>query len=131
MQAVILCGGFGTRLRDVADHIPKPMVPIGGQPILWHILKGFARHGVRRFVLCLGHQSWVIKRYFLDYHLARADFSLDLARPDRVRLHGRAESDDWEVTLAETGTDAMTGCRLKRVEQYLTGDDFPTAGPAP
>ena len=89
MQVVILCGGQGTRIRDVADHIPKPMVPIGGRPILWHIMKGFARHGFRHFILCLGYQSWVIKRFFLDYHLAAADFSLDLANPEKVDLHSR------------------------------------------
>src|SRR5262245_18176778 len=124
MEVVILCGGQGTRIRDVADHVPKPMVPVGGRPILWHIMKGFARHGFRRFVLCLGYQSWVIKRYFLDYHLAGADFSLDLGNPEKVQLHGPAAAEDWHVTLAETGLDAQTGCRVRRVEKYLTGDRF-------
>jgi glucose-1-phosphate cytidylyltransferase len=125
MQVVILCGGQGTRIRDVADDIPKPMIPIGGRPILWHIMKGFAQHGHTDFVLCLGYKSWVIKRYFLDYHLAGADFSLHLGRPEGVRVHGgHAGEHGWHVTLAETGLDAMTGCRLKRVEKYITADTF-------
>jgi glucose-1-phosphate cytidylyltransferase len=124
MQVVILCGGQGTRLRDVAEHLPKPMVPVGGRPILWHIMTGFARHGFTRFVLCLGYQSWLIKRYFLDYHLAGTDLTVDLSAPDRFRLHGPVPAEDWQVTLAETGADAMTGCRVKRVEKYIDGDDF-------
>ena len=124
MDVVILCGGQGTRIRDVADHIPKPMVPIGGRPILWHIMKGFARHGFRRFILCVGYQSWVIKRYFLDYHHAGADYSLDLANPEKVHLHGSDASEDWHVTLAETGIDSQTGCRVFRAAKYLSGERF-------
>jgi glucose-1-phosphate cytidylyltransferase len=124
MQVVILCGGQGTRIRDVADDIPKPMIPIGGRPILWHIMKGFAHHGYTDFVLCLGYKSWVIKRYFLDYHLAGVDFSLRLAAPERVHVRGPSLPEDWNVTLAETGTDAMTGCRVKRIEKYISGDTF-------
>jgi glucose-1-phosphate cytidylyltransferase len=124
MQVVILCGGQGTRIRDVADDIPKPMIPIGGRPILWHIMKGIARHGLTDFVICLGYKSWVIKRYFLDYHLAGTDFTLRLNAPSSVRLRGPAAQENWQVTLAETGVDAMTGCRVKRVEKYLTGDSF-------
>jgi len=124
MQIVILCGGQGTRIRDVAEDVPKPMIPIGGRPILWHIMKGFAHQGFTDFILCLGYQSWVIKRYFLDYHLAHADFSLRLgsAGPDWVREPDRTE--DWRITLAETGLDAMTGCRVKRIERYVAGDTF-------
>jgi glucose-1-phosphate cytidylyltransferase len=124
MQVVILCGGQGTRLRDVADTLPKPMVPVGGRPILWHIMKGFAASGLKRFVLCLGYQGLAIKRYFLDYHLAGSDVTLDLSDPGVVEFHGPAAPEDWCVTLAETGEDAQTGCRLKRVERYLDGDDF-------
>jgi glucose-1-phosphate cytidylyltransferase len=124
MQVVILCGGQGTRIRDVADDIPKPMIPVGGRPILWHIMKLYAQHGFTNFVLCLGYKSWVIKRYFLDYHLAGADFSLRLGCPDEVVVHGSNGAEEWHVTLAETGLDAMTGCRVKRVEKYVTGDTF-------
>lgn len=124
MQVVILCGGQGTRIRDVASDIPKPMIPIGGRPILWHIMQGYARHGFTDFVLCLGWQSWVIKRYFLDFHLADVDFSLRLGAPDELEVHDRVNESNWTVTLAETGDGAMTGCRLKRVEKYLRGDRF-------
>jgi glucose-1-phosphate cytidylyltransferase len=124
MQVVILCGGLGTRIRDVAEDIPKPMIPIGDRPILWHIMKGFAQHGLTDFILCLGYKSWVIKRYFLDYHLARADVSLHLRSPEKVHIHSHAVAEDWHVTLAETGHDAMTGCRVKRIEKYITGDTF-------
>ncbi|HEY1859279.1 MAG TPA: glucose-1-phosphate cytidylyltransferase [Gemmataceae bacterium] len=124
MQVVILCGGQGTRIRDVADDIPKPMIPIGGKPILWHIMKGFAHHGFTDFILCLGYKSWVIKRYFLDYHLAGADFTMRVGKPSPIRVHGSGNDEDWQVTLAETGQDAMTGCRVKRIARYLTGDSF-------
>jgi glucose-1-phosphate cytidylyltransferase len=87
-------------------------------------MKGFARYGFTRFILCLGYKSWVIKRYFLDYHLAGADFTLDLRRPEQYQVHGPALPEDWQVTLAETGVYAMTGCRVKRVERYVTGDTF-------
>jgi glucose-1-phosphate cytidylyltransferase len=124
VQVVILCGGQGTRIRDVSDDLPKPMVPIGGRPILWHIMKGYAQHGYSNFVLCLGYKSWAIKRYFLDYHLAEADFRMDLGSPDSPRIHACAPSEDWKVTLAETGLNAMTGCRIKRIEKYISGDTF-------
>ncbi|HEV7225973.1 MAG TPA: glucose-1-phosphate cytidylyltransferase [Pirellulales bacterium] len=124
MQVVILCGGQGTRIRDVADDLPKPMIPIGGRPILWHIMKGYAQHGFTDFVLCLGYKSWVIKRYFLEYHLAGVDFSLRLGSPAQVRVHDAVDEADWHVTLAETGLDAMTGCRVKRIEPYITGERF-------
>jgi glucose-1-phosphate cytidylyltransferase len=124
MQVVILCGGQGTRIRDVADDIPKPMIPIGGRPILWHIMKCYAAHGFSKFVLCLGYKSWIIKRYFLDYHLASADFSVDLAAGGDVRIHDSPGDEGWQVTLAETGLEAMTGCRVKRIEKYITGDTF-------
>src|SRR5258707_14633770 len=124
MQVVILCGGQGTRIRDVAEDLPKPLVPIGGRPILWHIMKGFAQQGFNDFILCLGYKSWVIKRYFLDCHLAEADFSLRLDEPEQIELHSPAFDDDWHVTLAETGLEAMTGCRVKRIEKYIRGEHF-------
>jgi glucose-1-phosphate cytidylyltransferase len=124
MQVVILCGGQGTRIRDVADDIPKPMIPIGGRPILWHIMKCFAHHGFTDFVLCLGYKSWVIKRYFLDYHLAGSDFSVHLGSPGKLWVHGSGGHENWYVTLAETGLEAMTGCRVKRIEKYITSETF-------
>ncbi len=124
MQVIILCGGQGTRIRDVADDIPRPMVPIGGRPILWHIMKLCGHHSLSNFVLCLGYKSWVIKRYFLEYHLAHSDFSVRLSAPAAVQVHGSAPVEDWKVTLVETGLDAMTGCRIKRVERYIRGSTF-------
>lgn len=124
MQVVILCGGQGTRIRDVTEDIPKPMIPIGTQPILWHIMKGFAHHGFTDFILCLGYKSWNIKRYFLDYHLAGSDFSVCLGGSRPIQIHSPSLSEKWNVTLVETGLDAMTGCRVKRIEKYIKGDTF-------
>ncbi len=124
MEVVILCGGQGTRLRDVTADIPKPMVPIGDRPILWHIMKGFAGYDYTDFVLCLGHQGWIIKRYFLDYQLNGVDFTVNLADPTEVQVHGPTAAENWRVTLAETGIDTMTGCRIKRIERYVRGDQF-------
>src|SRR5277367_127888 len=124
MQVIILCGGFGTRIRDVADDVPKPMIPIGGRPILWHIMKGYARHGITDFILCLGYKSWVVKRWFLDFHLAHSDFSIRLGAPEKVKMLNDAATENWRITFAETGLDAMTGCRVKRIEDYVRGDTF-------
>jgi glucose-1-phosphate cytidylyltransferase len=124
MQVVILCGGMGTRIRDVADDIPKPMIPVGGRPILWHIMKGYAQYGFKRFILCLGYKSWAIKQYFLNYALAGADISLELDAHDAVQVHPALRREDWHVTLAETGLETQTGGRLKRVEKYLEDDHF-------
>jgi glucose-1-phosphate cytidylyltransferase len=128
MQVVILCGGMGTRIRDVADDIPKPMIPVGGKPILWHIMKGYADQGFRRFVLCLGYKGWTIKRFFLDYHLAHADLTVRLGRTSDVTIHDAGECDDWEVVLAQTGEGTMTGGRVKAVERYIEGDFLLTYG---
>src|SRR5215470_4857332 len=95
MQVVILCGGKGTRIRDVAEDIPKPMIPIGGRPILWHIMNIYSQHGVTDFILCLGYKSWVIKRYFLDYHLAGADFSLALQSRGQLEIHSSRPAENW------------------------------------
>jgi glucose-1-phosphate cytidylyltransferase len=124
MQVVILCGGQGTRIRDVADDLPKPMIPVGARPILWHIMKGFAHQGFTDFILCLGYKSSVVKRYFLEYHLAEADIRLELGGSGRVHVMGRECAENWRVTLAETGPEAMTGCRIKRIEKYVAGEHF-------
>ncbi len=124
MQVVILCGGQGTRIRDVAEDIPKPMIPIGGRPILWHIMKGYARHGFKDFVLCLGYKSSVIKRFFLDYHLSGSDFTVQLGKQGRIEVHSSELQESWNVTMVETGLDAMTGCRVKRIEKYISGEHF-------
>lgn len=124
MQVVLLCGGMGTRIRDVSEDIPKPMIPIGDRPILWHIMKGYAHHGFTNFVLCLGYKSWVIKRYFLDYYQSSADLRLNLSDPSTPQVLNAGPKDDWTITLAETGLETMTGGRLKRVAKYITGSDF-------
>jgi glucose-1-phosphate cytidylyltransferase len=124
MQVVILCGGQGTRIRDVADDVPKPIIPIGHRPILWHIMKTYAHYGFNRFVLCLGYKSWVIKRYFLDYHLTENNFTVKIGAPDQVAIHPPSVGEDWQVTLVETGLESMTGCRIKRIEKYIDGDRF-------
>ncbi|WP_374615139.1 glucose-1-phosphate cytidylyltransferase [Sphingorhabdus sp.] len=124
MKVVILCGGYGTRIRDVNDNIPKPMIPIGRFPILWHIMKYYASYGHRDFVLCLGYKSHVIKDFFLNYEAHTKDFTIDLGRKDRITFHTDHEESDWKVTLAETGLEAMTGARIKRIQKYVGGEDF-------
>ncbi len=122
MKVVILCGGYGTRIRDVTDNIPKPMIPVGRYPILWHIMKYYAHCGHKDFVLCLGYKSDVIKDFFLNYEELTRDFTISLGSSKTVEFHTRHDEADWRVTLAETGLSAMTGARVKRVKIYV-GDD--------
>ena len=125
MKVVILCGGYGTRIRDVADNIPKPMIPIGGVPILWHIMKHYAHFGHKQFTLCLGYKSNVIKEFFLNYEALTRDFTISLGNNKSLIFHTNHMESDWEVTLAETGLDTMTGARLSRVKKYMIGEkDF-------
>jgi glucose-1-phosphate cytidylyltransferase len=124
VKVVILCGGKGTRLREETEVRPKPMVTIGEWPILWHIMKGYAHHGFKDFVLCLGYKGDVIKDFFLKYEFLNNDFTIDLAAPDQIRIHGGKPRLDWRVTLADTGEESMTGARVKRVAPYLDGDRF-------
>ncbi len=123
IPVVILCGGQGTRLREETEYRPKPMVEIGGKPILWHIMKTYGHYGFRRFVLCLGYKGYVIKQYFLRYREHLADFTLDMASGD-TRFHDDRGREDWLVTCAETGPDSFTGTRLQRVGQYLDAPTF-------
>jgi len=123
MQTVILCGGLGTRLRAETEFRPKPMVEIGGKPILWHIMKGYAHYGYREFVLALGYRGDDIRDYFLNYKLRSHDFSIELSSGS-VEIHDQEGAEDWRITLVETGAESMTGARLARLERYLTGDDF-------
>lgn len=125
MKTVILCGGQGTRIRDVADNIPKPMIPIGDLPILWHIMKSYARAGHQEFILCLGYKSHVIKEFFLNFDAFTADFTITLGAAKQIEFHARAEETGWKVTLAETGTQTMTGGRIGRIQDYVgDGEDF-------
>lgn len=121
MKAVILAGGRGTRLAEETALRPKPMVEIGGWPILWHIMKIYAAHGVADFVICLGYKGWQIKEYFLNYRLHASDISVDLAT-GRVDVL-RPAAEPWRVTLVDTGEETMTGGRLKRIAAHVAGED--------
>ncbi len=123
MKTVILCGGFGTRIRDVADDIPKPMIPIAGVPILWHIMKYYAASGHERFVLCLGYRSRVIKEFFLNYEAYTRDFTLRLGQVGAPDYHGAHAETGWEITMAETGLHAMTGARVAKIRKYVADED--------
>jgi glucose-1-phosphate cytidylyltransferase len=120
MKAAILCGGRGTRLREVSDLIPKPMVPIGDKPILWHIMKTYAAHGITDFVLLLGYKGTVIRDFFLNFAAHTTDVTIDLSKAghDRLTFHG-VPSEPWKVTLVDTGEDAMTGARIRRAKHFL------------
>lgn len=124
MKAVILCGGQGTRIRDANEVLPKPLLPIGDKPIVWHIMKGFARCGVRDFVLCLGYKGWLIKEFFLNYLAMTTDITVTLGRShDALLFHGTPAEDDWRVTLADTGDKTNTGGRVAAVRRYVEGDE--------
>ena len=124
MKTVILCGGQGTRLREQTEVLPKPMVEIGGRPILWHIMKYYAHYGLKEFVLCLGYKGHVIKEYFLNYELRTNDFTLDLGQQPTVRVDRRNEEADWQVSLVETGEKAMTGARVFRIRDHIGNEPF-------
>lgn len=121
MKAVILAGGLGTRLSEETSTRPKPMVEIGGKPILWHILKMYAHHGVNDFVICCGHKGHIIKEYFANYFLYTSDVTFDLLN-NRMEVHEQ-HAEPWRVTLVDTGENTMTGGRLKRVAAYLKNED--------
>jgi glucose-1-phosphate cytidylyltransferase len=123
LDAVILCGGQGTRLREETEFKPKPMVEIGGRPILWHIMRRYHRFGVRRFILCLGYKGDVIRDYFLNYRLRQCDVTVNL-RSHEVQVHGEDLTEDWEVVLCDTGEETMTGGRLKRALKHVRGERF-------
>ena len=123
MKVVILCGGRGTRLGRETDTKPKPMAEIGDKPILWHIMKHYAAYGFKDFVLCLGYKGDVIRSYFLNYLTAHCDFTIGLADTSLV-FHNRERNLDWNVTLVDTGLDAMTGARVKRIEKFIDSDRF-------
>ena len=120
MKAVILAGGRGTRIAEESEHRPKPMVEVGGRPLLWHIMKSYAHHGITEFVVCLGYKGYVIKEFFINYYRHMADLEIDLADGSH-RILG-SQSENWKITLVDTGLDTMTGGRLKRV-RHLLGDE--------
>ena len=124
MEVVILCGGLGTRLREETEYRPKPMVPVGSRPILWHIMKHYAAHGHKDFILCLGYKGESIKDYFLNYHANTSDVTLKLGAIPSIRYHTSHDEEDWTVTMVDTGEKTMTGGRLKRVLKYIRGENF-------
>ena len=123
MKVVILCGGKGTRLREETSVRPKPMVEIGGHPILWHIMRTYAHYGFNEFVLCLGYMGEVIREYFYHYTIRNSDFTLDLSRGS-IEFHGTQQIPNWRITFVDTGAETMTGGRVKKIEPYITEDTF-------
>ena len=122
MKAVLLAGGFGTRISEESQFKPKPMVEIGGRPILWHIMKIFSHYNVNDFIICCGYKQYVIKEYFANYCLHNSDVTFDM-RENMAQFH-QNNSEPWKVTLVDTGEASMTGGRLRRVQKYLDDDDF-------
>ncbi len=122
MKVVILAGGFGTRISEESHLKPKPMIEIGGKPILWHIMKIYSHFGLNDFVICCGYKGYVIKEYFANYFLHSSDVTFDMSR-NEMKIH-QTTSEPWRVTLVDTGENTMTGGRLKRVREYLNQEDF-------
>jgi glucose-1-phosphate cytidylyltransferase len=123
MKTIILCGGMGTRLREETEYKPKPMVEIGGKPILWHIMKHYAYYGFNEFILALGYKGDVIRDYFLNYYKYNRDFTVDLSNGD-IKIENEGSKNLWKVTLVETGDESMTGYRTKLAGKYITEDRF-------
>jgi glucose-1-phosphate cytidylyltransferase len=124
MKVVILCGGLGTRLREETEFRPKPMVPIGDRPILWHIMKYYAHYGFKEFVLCLGYKADVIKEYFFNYQRHSSDITLRLGPTPEIAYHNQHPEEDWQVTLLDTGLATQTGGRVRRALAHIPEDDF-------
>ena len=122
MKAVILAGGFGTRISEETHLRPKPMIEIGGKPILWHIMKIYSHYGINDFVICLGYKGYVIKEYFANYFLHMSDVTFDM-RDNSMEIHQKY-AEPWRVTLVDTGEETMTGGRLKRVRNYIGDETF-------
>jgi len=115
---------MGTRLREETEYLPKPLVDIGGRPILWHIMKGYAARGFTEFILCLGYKGHRIREYFLHYEAMNNDFTIELGRRDAIQFHDGHRETGWRVTLVDTGIETQTGARVKRASRYLRGDQF-------
>lgn len=122
MKAVILAGGLGTRISEESDLRPKPMVEIGGRPLLWHIMKMYSKHGINEFIICLGYKGYLIKEYFLNYYAHNSDLIIDLKNGKETVL--LSETEPWIITLVDTGLETMTGGRLKRISEYIQEETF-------
>jgi len=123
LKAVILAGGLGTRIAEETSSRPKPMVEVGGKPILWHIMKMYSVHGVNEFVICCGYKGYMIKEYFANYFLHMSDVTFDMANNNAMQIH-QQHAEPWKITLIDTGENTLTGGRLKRVRHYLGDEDF-------
>lgn len=124
MKAIILAGGLGTRLREETEFRPKPMVEVGGRPVLWHIMKNLAHFGITEFIVATGYKSDMIKDYFLNYEARNNDFTVELGRRESLTFHGLHDETQWKVTVAYTGDSTMTGGRVLRASRYLTDEPF-------
>lgn len=122
MKAVILAGGFGSRLSEATTLVPKPMVEIGGKPILWHIMKTYSHYGIKDFIICCGYKQYVIKEYFANYYRHNSDMTIDLS-DNSVQIHD-SHGEDWRVTLVDTGLNTMTGGRIKRIQKFVGDEPF-------
>ena len=123
MKVVILAGGFGTRISEESHLRPKPMIEIGGMPILWHIMKYYSSFGFNEFIICCGYKQYVIKEFFADYYLHMSDVTFDFSSDGKMIIHNNM-SEPWKVTLVDTGLNTMTGGRIKRIKKYLNGERF-------
>lgn len=123
MQVVLLAGGLGTRISEESHLMPKPMIEVGGQPLLWHIMKHYSAYGYYDFIICAGYKQQVIKEYFANYYLHRSDVTFDFSQVNSMTIHNNV-SDPWKVTVVDTGLDAQTGGRLQKIRNFITGDHF-------
>lgn len=123
MKVVILAGGFGTRISEESHMRPKPMIEIGGMPILWHIMKEYSYYGYNEFVICAGYRQHMIKEYFADYYLHRSDITFDFSQENKMIVHNNI-AEPWKVTIVDTGLKTMTGGRIKRIKQYIGNETF-------
>jgi glucose-1-phosphate cytidylyltransferase len=124
MPVVLLAGGLGTRIREETEFKPKPMVEIGGRPILWHIMKHLSTYGFEEFIICLGYKGDYIRQYFLNYQLHNSDFTIDLSSPNQIHYHSDLDESEWKITLVETGAETLTGGRVLQCERYIGGRNF-------
>lgn len=124
MKAVLLAGGLGTRMREETEFRPKPMVEVGGRPVLWHIMKILSQQGIKEFVICTGYKSEFIKNYFTNYGAVNQDFTVTLGDQAGITYHGAHDEFDWTVTVADTGPTTMTGGRINKIEKYVQGERF-------
>lgn len=123
MQVVILAGGFGTRISEESSQRPKPMIEVGGKPILWHIMKIYSHYGYNDFIICLGYKGHMIKEYFLNFSIHNSDVTVDFRKNNQLTFHQKI-SDPWKITMVDTGAETMTGGRIKRVADFIDGDKF-------